>query len=34
MQAEDTNLKITKYIYIRGVFETKWNTCDAAFLKK
>ena len=34
MQAEDTHLKITKYIHFRGVFQTQLNISDQAFLKK
>ena len=34
MQADDTLLKITKYIHIRGVFRIQPNIFDEAFLKK
>ena len=34
MHAEDTRLKITKYIHIGGVFRIQSNICDGAFLKK
>ena len=34
MQAENTRLKITKYIQIRSVFRTQSYIYDGAFLQK
>ena len=34
MQAENTRLKITKYIHIRGVFKTQSNINDGALFQK
>ena len=34
MQDENTCLKITKYIHIRGVFRTQSMIYDGAFLQK
>ena len=34
MQAENTRLKIIKYIHIRSVFKTQSSIYDRAFLQK